>query len=79
MPRGEVRFVFLAEDGVSFREEVLGENRYVRLTVPPSIWFGFKGLSKSRSLILNLANIEHDPLEVERLHINDMKFNWKNK
>ena len=30
------------------------------------IWFGFKGLSSSTSYILNISDINHDPLEVER-------------
>ena len=30
------------------------------------IWVGFKGLSKNGSLLLNIANIGHDPLEVEK-------------
>ncbi|MBI5330952.1 MAG: dTDP-4-dehydrorhamnose 3,5-epimerase [Betaproteobacteria bacterium] len=76
VPVGGVRFVFVADDGVAPREELLGEERYVRLTVPPGIWFGFQGLVKPQSLVLNLGNIPHDPLEVERRAPSEMKYNW---
>ena len=31
--------------------------------MPPKIWFGFKGIGKSESIILNITNIEHNPKE----------------
>ena len=38
VPFGEIICAFLDEKG-AIREELIGENRYVRLTVPPGIWF----------------------------------------
>jgi len=79
VPVGKVQFVFrcLNSDGVEeFRVEELGEDRYVRLTVPSGIWFGFRGLSAPQSLVLNIASIPHDPLEVERLLLSDINYNW---
>jgi dTDP-4-dehydrorhamnose 3,5-epimerase len=76
-PLGEVRFIFYCEDSSTvFREERIGERNYVRLTVPPNIWFGFQGLAKPSSLILNLASINHDPDEVLRKHINEIRVSW---
>jgi len=76
VPFGSVSFAFIDEEG-KVREEVIGENRYVRLTVPPGIWFGFKGLDSPYSVLMNVADIPHDPLEVERKTISEMKYNWK--
>ena len=76
VPFGSVSFAFIDEEG-KVREEVIGENRYVRLTVPPGIWFGFKGLDSPYSALMNVADIPHDPLEVERKTISEMKYNWK--
>ena len=59
-----------------FRTIEAGINRYSRLTIPPRIWFGFKGLGKPESIIINLANIQHDPKEVLRCEKNRIKFNW---
>ena len=79
VPVGQVKFVFhcVTNDGVEeFRVEEIGEDRYARLTVPPGIWFGFQGLHTPQSLLLNMANIPHDPNEVERLALKDINYDW---
>lgn len=74
VPVGQVQFVFRLDE--AFRSEEIGSDRYLRLTVPPGIWFGFKGLAAPKSLILNIANIQHDPAEVERLPLLDIEHAW---
>lgn len=77
VPVGFVRFVFLSpRSKQNFRVENIGESRYVRLTVPPGIWFGFKNLSQSPSLVLNIADIQHEPSEVERLELEEINYGW---
>jgi dTDP-4-dehydrorhamnose 3,5-epimerase len=67
VPVGNVQFVFITDEGNLLVREIIGEDNYVRITVPPGIWFGFKGEYAPKSLVLNLASITHDPDEVERL------------
>ena len=43
VPVGTVCFVFSDSDRKSFRELRIGSDFYCRITVPPKIWFGFKG------------------------------------
>lgn len=76
VPVGRVRFVFCLEGGMTFRVEDIGNERFVRLSVPPGIWFGFKGLAEPQSLILNISNILHDPKEVQRLPPTGIIYNW---
>lgn len=76
VPMGLVRFVFWMGGVDSFRVEDVGEDRYVRLTVPPGIFFGFQGLAEPQSLVLNIASIPHDPNEVDRLALSDIKYCW---
>jgi dTDP-4-dehydrorhamnose 3,5-epimerase len=79
VPVGQVRFVFLCAnaDGIEeFRVEEIGVDRFVRVTVPPGIWFGFQGLHTPQSLLLNIANIPHDLNEVERLALTDINYDW---
>jgi len=76
VPVGAVQFVFMDDEGAR-REEVVGPDRYVRLTVPPGLWFGFKGLTSPYSLILNVADILHDPVEIERKEVGSFKFDWE--
>lgn len=76
VPVGLVRFVFRLDGDDAFRVEEIGVDRYARITVPPGIWFGFQGLAAPQSLLLNIANIPHDPNEVERLALSDIKYGW---
>lgn len=76
VPVGQVRFVFHLVGSEEFRVEEIGVDRYVRLTVPPGIWFGFQGLAEPQSLVLNIPNIPHDPKEVEHLALSDIKYEW---
>ncbi len=62
----------------SFNQFIIGAKNYYRLTIPPSLWFGFKGMYKQTSIILNVANIVHDPNEVKRKDLKDLLFNWEN-
>jgi len=45
------------------------------LTIPPMIWMGFQGI-ESESILLNIANIEHDPDEVDKKNLEQINFNW---
>ncbi len=76
VPAGQVRFVFWLEGLDEFRVEEVGVDRYVRLTVPPGIWFGFQGLRGPQSLVLNMASLPHDPNEVHRLAMSEIEYGW---
>ena len=77
---GEVSFVFhLSDQKDDFRIENIGEKRYVRLTVPPGIWFGFQGKSLGRSLLMNVADLPHDPEEVLRKSVEEIQYDWSGK
>ena len=77
VPVGEVNFVFHStKEEKSFRSENIGDERYVRLTVPPGIWFGFQGKASGSSLIMNVADIEHGPEEVLHKSESEIDYNW---
>ena len=65
VPIGKEQFVFYDENKNLLKNLMIGEENYSRITVPPMIWFGFKGVSLDTSYILNISNEIHDPLEVE--------------
>lgn len=74
VPIGDVKFVFY--DGNKFRSETVGEKNFVRITVPPGIWFGFQGVHECSSLVLNLADIPHNAKEVERRNVEEISYKW---
>ena len=79
VPIGEVLFVLYEPTLDRFREELLGEARYVRLTIPPTVWFGFQGTASVNSLVMNLADVEHDPDEVLRASISSIEYQWRRR
>jgi dTDP-4-dehydrorhamnose 3,5-epimerase len=78
VPVGMVRFVFCEERNsvMEFRTIEIGSENYARITVSPGIWFGFMGIAKGVSLVLNIADIMHDPDEVERRAVEEITYNW---
>tara|TARA_X000001036_G_scaffold439778_1_gene492259 strand:- start:928 stop:1350 length:423 start_codon:yes stop_codon:yes gene_type:complete len=76
VPIGNVKFVFFDEHESKFREIIIGQTNYKRIFVPPKIWFGFKGLDENVNLIMNVADIEHDPDEVRKEDVNKFEYTW---
>jgi dTDP-4-dehydrorhamnose 3,5-epimerase len=82
VPIGEIRFVFYDDRKNSpsfakFHEVTVSERNYCRLTVPPMMWMAFQGSSKLGGTLLNIADIIHDPSEVDRKNIDEIDFNWQ--
>ena len=71
---GEVEFAVC--NGDDFFSVKLSKDNYQRLTVQPSLWVAFKGLS-DENMLLNLASIEHDPSESESVDLNAFDYGWK--
>lgn len=81
VPVGEIRFVLYDEREKSksyknFLDVTLSKKNYQRLTIPPNVWVCFRGIGKEINLLLNLANLNHDPNEIVREKIDAFKFNW---
>jgi dTDP-4-dehydrorhamnose 3,5-epimerase len=79
VPIGKIKFVLYDDRDIlncQYQEFIISRENYYRLTVPPMVWLGFIGLSKNISMLLNIANIGHDPSEVDRKDINEIKYKW---
>jgi dTDP-4-dehydrorhamnose 3,5-epimerase len=74
---GEVKFIFYSEKKNKFKKIILNQKNIRRLVVPPGIWFGFKGLFKKDSIILNIANEYSEKKEVLKKNIKEIKYNWQ--
>jgi len=82
VPVGEVTFVLFDDRGNSksvnnFFSVTLSPSNYYRLTVPPGIWYAFKGHNHDLNLVLNVANKIHQPDEIIRANIDDIHFEWE--
>jgi len=74
VPMGEVEFRFLDSNLECCKSIIIGESNYGCLTIPPGNWFGFSGLGRVRSLVVNISTIVHDPNECD--HINFKSRAW---
>ena len=81
VPIGEVTFVLF--DDRENRNSVnnffcitLSPSNYYRLTVPPGIWVAFKGHNHNLNLILDVADMEHQPDEIIRIDLDKIPFDW---
>ena len=61
VPVGRVRFVFHLDGAEAFRVEEIGVDRYVRLSVPPGIWFVYLRLAEPQSMVIIIAIYPHNP------------------
>ena len=78
VPHGNVMFVFM-DDKSQFRKETIGDTKKIRLSVPPGLWFGFKGLGNKENIILNISDIVHDDNEVIRKDFDAIYYDWNIK
>lgn len=78
VPVGDVRFNFIEVDNksnINERHEItIGTSNYSRITVPPGIVFGFKGMSDSINIVTNISNLIHDDNECENFDKKDFEF-----
>jgi dTDP-4-dehydrorhamnose 3,5-epimerase len=44
---------------------------YLRLRIPPGVWYGFACLSSTPALMVNCADLRHDPHESDALAMDD--------
>ncbi len=81
VPFGEVRFVLFDDRQGStsygnFVDVTLSPANYKRLCIPPLLWMAFQGVGKTDSILLNVANIEHQPDESESKSLGEINYNW---
>lgn len=84
VPVGEIRFVIYdgrneSSTKGSFFDVYLSQQNYQRLTVPPGVWMGFKGLGGNLNLLLNIADLAHDPDESENVSLDSIPYDWGKK
>ena len=81
VPVGEIRFVLYddrerSKTRATFSEICLSRTNYNRLTIPSGIWVGFQGLSNGLNILLNIADMTHDPEETDNLDLNEIQYDW---
>ena len=78
---GKVRFIIYDDRENSssqnnFMDVSLSINNYYRLTIPPNVWLAFQGIGSELNLVLNIADMEHDPDEIVRTDLSNISYHW---
>jgi len=78
VPLGHVKFVVCTskDDCKTFE---LSANKNQILQIFPNSWFAFQGLGERNSMVLNIADIEHEPEESKNLPLDTIQYNWEIK
>jgi len=84
VPVGRIRIVIYdAREGSITQGQLqmveLGRpDAYMRLRIPPCLWYGFACLSETSALLVNCADLPHDKKESELRPINDpdIPYQW---
>ena len=84
VPVGRLRMVIYDDRAGSptrGRLEVLELGRpdaYLRLSIPPGVWYGFSCVSAMPALLVNCADLPHDPADAETLALDDpgIPYTW---
>ena len=79
VPVGIVRFNFvdIREYSKTFGERLeitLSFDNYQRITVPPKVLFGFKGIGEDINMVSNITNMVHTDKECIDIDINKHEF-----
>jgi dTDP-4-dehydrorhamnose 3,5-epimerase len=80
VPMGRVRFVICDTRGDSATRgcvqvvELGRPDAYLRLRIPPLLWYGFACIGHAPALVANCADIPHDPSESEAIDVNALAF-----
>lgn len=63
------------------QEIFIGDDNYARVTVPPLVWNGFKGISICPAIVANCSTLPHAKDEIKRCDplINDIPYDWSLK
>jgi len=79
VPAGKIHFILYDEYSGEFREITLSPDNYRRLTVSPGIWIAFRGDGDRESMLINFADIPHDPAETDNLELVNslIPYEWK--
>ena len=83
---GMIKFVLFDERVSSsttgvIQEIYMGDQNYVRVTIPPGLWTGFKNIGTTPAMVCDIVDHPHDPTESRRSdpHHGHIPYNWARK
>lgn len=81
VPQGRIKFVIFddrvgSSTYLEFFSIELSRDNYCRLTVPAGLWMAFCGVGTNDNLLMNFADIEHNPKESIHKSLVEISYDW---
>lgn len=73
---GKMKIVIFDRNKKKILDKVMDSEKINQITIPPNYWFGFQGVSKKETLILNLANTKHKASEQLKKNLSFINYGW---
>ena len=82
VPVGEVSFVLFDDrkNSLTYNKQKsvkISPSNYYRLTIPPKVWYAFKGHGSATNLILNIIDEEHQTDYTLRENLDTFYIDWE--
>jgi dTDP-4-dehydrorhamnose 3,5-epimerase len=77
VPVGSIKFVIYQPETKEFFEVTLSRKNYQRLVVSPNLWMAFQGAGEGDNILLNIADLEHDPAESICVSLEEIPYAWQ--
>ena len=73
---GKIKIVFFDKNFNLIEEFIITSKYPSYILIPPNVWYSFKGLNKSQSIICSLIDMPHNNKEQKNLGLNKIKYKW---
>ena len=73
---GKIKIVFFDKNFNFLEEVILTSKSPSYVLIPPNVWYSFRGLNKSQSIICSLIDIFHTDNEQKNLELSKIKYRW---
>ncbi len=73
---GKIKIVIFDKNFNFLEEVILTSKSPSYVLIPPNVWYSFRGLNKSQSIICSLIDMLHKDDEQKNLELSKIKYKW---
>lgn len=73
---GKIKIVIFDKNFNFLEEVILTSKSPSYVLIPPNVWYSFRGLNKSQSIICSLIDMLHNDDEQKNLELSKIKYKW---
>ena len=73
---GKIKIAFFDKNFHFLEEVILTSKSPSYVLIPPNVWYSFRGLNKSQSIICSLIDMLHKDDEQKKMGLSKIKYKW---